>query len=312
MRERHRGGPLSIGEAAVVALLTALLASVFTALFAQQGDSVLLYLLGAVVTGATAIVAAYAAEWFRSHVFTGAFEITTSTGPPHFQAETNLALETERRSNTLYYRIAVTNVGRTEARECQVVLETVDYRAGQDWYRLGYWQPCNLNWSVPERGKVPEAISRHRTLYCDLGFVPDQDALVNDRANSPVGPRWPGSPPGPQFALGLTAHHTTQPSRLPLGEFVLGIAVYSSNTDPARAWVLLDFQPTFEAIGSSAFSGQPAEGISLSLIDAQLESLEVVNTPLEVRHDEDRSAPYAVRHPQRSESQAEGASDRRD
>lgn len=135
--------------------------------------------------------------------------------------------------STYYFRLAVTNDGRTQARKCEAVIEQL-WVAGPDGHlrQLPHYGPNVMIWGAGYDQFVD--INPSRLFYCDFLSVPDDKAqklLVSGGA-------FVDHSPFPSDSLGLVisskAAFYSQPNRLPPGRYRFVVALFAENADPTR------------------------------------------------------------------------------
>jgi len=123
--------------------------------------------------------------------------------------------------STYYVRFAVTNKGRTQADDCEAVLEEVWWKADDDARNLDKWikwtiLPVNLKWSGENPARdFKEACFKtiypgQRRVFCDIGHIKE------------------GSN---EFSFELPRRFLEQSEGLLPGKFKIQISVYARNAE---------------------------------------------------------------------------------
>jgi hypothetical protein len=192
-----------------------------------------------------------------------------------------------------YYRLQVTNTGRSLARGVRVQLTDIWYVERQIWKRLRSWQPADLPWA----GRVgTPAVDLHpqQDDLCDLGFV-RTNALQNN-VPLPQGVRVlpKNEPAARQQALFMLAPETqllAHPNAFDQGHYVLAVRVYVENASSVSAYIDLAFPGRFAALDDARQPG-PLGGVEISLRDSPPELYAVDDHPINAREPR-----YAPPHP---------------
>jgi hypothetical protein len=81
----------------------------------------------------------------------------------------------------LYWNLGVKNVGKTQAENCEVVLEEVSKEEGSEYKKLNH-TPGNLKW--PRETSLGKVIQPYREIICNVGHI-DEDTkeLIFDIKN---------------------------------------------------------------------------------------------------------------------------------
>lgn len=128
-----------------------------------------------------------------------------------------------------YFRFLVENTGKTQAEDCEVLLERVfkENSAG----RMVEWNnftPVNLKWSGM-RDPISRTIQPDRKVYCDLGKIqhPEHNYVSRYRGITEDDKK------DLKFALELPEIPYSQWDCLTPGKYKLDVSVYSKNAEKA-------------------------------------------------------------------------------
>ena len=142
--------------------------------------------------------------------------------------------------DTYVYRLEVINEGRSQARQCEVLLEELaPADAAGQYVVLPTFNPVSLNWSGSDREFVD--INPGRRFFCDLFVVlhPDGQKFVGAFGVCDDLDRSREADCG--VVLATKARYFVQPNRLPPGRYRLHVAAHSENTRPVTVTLSLDW-----------------------------------------------------------------------
>lgn len=124
-----------------------------------------------------------------------------------------------------YFRFLVENVGKTQAEECEVLLEKVfrENSAGEmiEWNNF---TPVNLKWSGI-RDPINKTIQPDRKVYCDIGNIPHPNhcyASIYREANTEDQKK-------NKFVFELPEKYYSQWDCLLPGKYKFTISIYGKN-----------------------------------------------------------------------------------
>jgi len=137
-----------------------------------------------------------------------------------------------------YFRFAVENTGKSQARRCEAVIEEVwhaNERGGLE--RLRNYGPTAMVWGAGYGNFVD--INPTRRYYCDFLAVPEP------HAQQALAETYVPLTPYPVDGLGLVISGTipfySQPNRLPPGQYRIRVAIFAENTDAVRGSFEIDW-----------------------------------------------------------------------
>jgi hypothetical protein len=185
--------------------------------------------------GVVALFVPTIAEWLQRRFYAPSLSIDFKLGPPHcHRTEQDLTFGDAlfSREPVYYFRFSVTNNGRSQAKRCEAVLESVARAdAAGNFIFHPRFTPVSLGWAGYEHFVD---INPHRKFYCDLASVPSpghQKALADNGSYVD----WPGQPsPALGVVLPVGRIFYSQPNRLPPGRYHLDVTVYSENAPAVR------------------------------------------------------------------------------
>jgi hypothetical protein len=172
--------------------------------------------------GAVALFVPYLAEIIKRKCFAPKLKVEFELKPPDCH-KTMFG----NKEPVYYFRFRVTNIGKSQARRCEAVIEKLyQADAAGNLHQIKY-SPVNLIWGSSYGEYVD--INPERIYYCDLFNIPSKTfqewrnskhAYVNPMDTQP-------------FILGLIldvkAAFFSQPNRLPPGQYKIVIGVFSEN-----------------------------------------------------------------------------------
>jgi hypothetical protein len=132
------------------------------------------------------------------------------------------------------FRLRVRNVGRSQAKRCEVVVEGIAKRnAARQLVWHDKYTPVPLKWGSGNGDYVE--INNGRSFFCDFLNVlhPDHQAFFKKHGGFIA---WPGSDEsGLGVEVVVSRHFYSQPNWLPQGDYRLKVAVFSDNAPVQRA-----------------------------------------------------------------------------
>jgi hypothetical protein len=176
--------------------------------------------------GIVALVAPYVSECIKRWRFSPKLKIEFNEAPPGCH-KTRLTGQNINEP-CYYFRLIVTNIGKSTARNCEAILENLEQANAAGGYSTKTktrFTPVKLNWGSLQGEYIN--INPSRRCFCDLLHVPSENYQkqfpgpnVNPRSCSafPIG-----------ILLDVKFHMNSQPSRLPIGKYRVEIAIYSEN-----------------------------------------------------------------------------------
>lgn len=182
--------------------------------------------------GVVALIVPWFSELIKRHLFAPELDIEFSQNPPDCRLIRNKYFSFDGKISSdepLYsFRFRVLNIGKTQARKCEVVLEQLSQADAAGHFKpIDHFSHTNIIWGSMMSDFVD--INPKRKYFCDLIAIPSlndqkrmlaQGQLVNLTESSP-------------FDLGIILNHKgvfySQPNRLPPGKYTLEVSVYSEN-----------------------------------------------------------------------------------
>lgn len=179
-------------------------------------------IISIVVLAATAFIAPYVIEIWKFRYRSPSLRIKFKLAPP--DCHRTIMANQASSFPVYYFRFLVENLGRTQAEECEVVLEKVfkENSAGE-LEEVNNFGPVNLNWSAYKH--KPRTIQPSRSIYCDLGRIqhPDynyhsQYSRISNQEQRAV-----------KFVFEMSFAYYSQWDCLVPGNYRLVVSVYSKN-----------------------------------------------------------------------------------
>ncbi len=173
--------------------------------------------------GAVALFVPYLAETVKRKWFAPDLKIDFELKPPDCH-------KTKFSNNepVYYFRFRVTNLGKSQAKRCEAVVEKLYKEDSAGNYHQIKYTPINLVWGSSYGEYVD--INPERTFHCDLINIPSvefQDKMLQQKGYvDPIDTE--------QFPVGIIlcvkAAFFSQPNRLPPGRYRIAIGIYSENS----------------------------------------------------------------------------------
>jgi len=186
--------------------------------------------------GVVAIFGPAYADKFKAWLLRPVLRIEFRLSPPDCHlTDSILVLSPGQKSKEpiYFYRLRVTNIGKTQARKCEIVIEglAIANEAGR-FQPYPTYTPVRLVWGSGNGEFVD--INPGRQLFCDFVSIPNaaSQKVYRDLYGIYVDLKY-----APPYDLGIVlnvnAAFFSQPNRLPQGRYRLDVAVYSENADKA-------------------------------------------------------------------------------
>jgi hypothetical protein len=178
--------------------------------------------------GAVALFVPYLAELVKRRVFAPKLSITHSHEPPlshltFWHSRVDPSLE----EPVFFFRFQVTNDGKSQARQCEAILEKLwIYDASDKPHILERFSPINLRYD--ERGTRFVDINPNRRVFWNIGHV--SSASYQEREETKLFIDVPGDhDEGLRFLFDLLEYPYSQPNCLVPGKYGLKVSLYSEN-----------------------------------------------------------------------------------
>ncbi|NOT09434.1 MAG: hypothetical protein HOP28_14685 [Gemmatimonadales bacterium] len=153
---------------------------------------------------------------------------------------------------TYYFRLAIENDGKTQAHNCEVVLEQVWFGNSKGGLELlSQFGPIGLPWGSGYTDFVD--INPSRVFFCDFLTIPDEAAqkwfaMFGNYID------FPGYTAGNNgLVLCTRAAFYSQPNRLPPGVYRFHVAVFAENATPVRAAIEVDWSGQWRSHDAEMF-----------------------------------------------------------
>lgn len=177
-----------------------------------------------VILAATAFIAPYVVELLKYKFYSAKLAFKFTHLPPDCH---KTKMEGGGVSFAVYYfRFRVKNEGRSQAEQCEVVLEKIlkENSAGQ-LKELEGFSPVSLKWTGPENNRY-FTIQPEREYYCDIGRI-HHPAHEPDPAFFAAGEEQRQQN---KFFFELPTRYFSQPDYLAPGKYEIQISVYCKNS----------------------------------------------------------------------------------
>jgi len=125
-----------------------------------------------------------------------------------------------------YFRFIVKNIGKTQAEDCEVFLESIKRKVNGEFIFYKNFTPVNLKWSGI-RESFKRTIFQGKEMYCDLGkIMPHAEYYLSQYVNVT-----PEEQLQNKFVFELPETYYSQWDCLLVGEYIITVSVYSKNTN---------------------------------------------------------------------------------
>ena len=176
-----------------------------------------------VALAVTALITPVVAEWFKSYYRLPKLRIRFKLASPDCH-QTQMIGE-KVNFPVYYFRFLVENYGKTQAEECEVLLEKISKaNSAGKMIEDNNFTPVNLKWTGIWK-PYERTIQPGRAVYCDLGRVqsPNYNYQSIYRGISPE------EQEVNKFAFELPEKYYSQWDCLTPGKYEIGVSVYSKN-----------------------------------------------------------------------------------
>lgn len=205
--------------------------------------------------GVAALAAPAVAEWLKRRFWAPKLEIGAIMAPPdchRTKLDVGGPMPVETRS-VFVYRLRVTNIGRSQARRCEMLVEGIgrENAAGKIvWYEN--YTPVPLVWGAGYNELVD--INPGRRYYCDLFNVlhPDHQRIFREGGGFIEWPDTAREGNGLQIRTDRSLY--SQPNWLTTGKYRIRVALYSENAPVARLEVMVSWSGAWCETESSMFN----------------------------------------------------------
>jgi hypothetical protein len=181
--------------------------------------------------GAVALFVPYLSEVVKRRLFGPELKVNHRNAPPfhhltYWRSPRNPSLE----EPVYYFRFEVVNEGKSQARQCEAVLEELwVYDASGKPIEISNFSPMNLRWSGLQQQFLD--INPHpRKVFCDIGHV--SSLAHQQREEQRVFVDVPGrGDDEPRFLFEQLQFPYSQPNCLAAGKYAIKISVYCENAE---------------------------------------------------------------------------------
>lgn len=141
------------------------------------------------------------------------------------------------RRKAYYFRFLISNNGKSQARKCEVTIESLEIMKDGKFELYPRYTPVSLVWGSGNNDFVDINPGRH--FYCDFISVPDHEAQNMTLPNYIDLPSTRSSELG--AVLLVRIGFNSQPNRLHMGKYRIAVAVYSENAKTIRLNVIVSW-----------------------------------------------------------------------
>jgi len=189
-----------------------------------------IYILGTLFLGACALFVPYLAEIVKRKAFAPNLKILFELAPP-FCHQTNWrsppSSPIQIEEPVYYFRFQVVNEGKTQAKQCEVVLENLwIYDSANNPQLYPNFSPVNMIWVGASNEFIN--INPKRRFFCDIGHISSANYQRKIEQNGFIDiPGYRGN--DLRFVLDLRQIFYSQPNCLGPGRYILQVGLYSEN-----------------------------------------------------------------------------------
>ena len=189
-----------------------------------------IYILGTLFLGACALFVPYLAEIVKRKAFAPNLKILFELAQPFchktsWRSPPNSPTQIEEQ--VYYFRFQVANEGKTQARQCEIVLENLwIYDSANNPQLYPNFSPVNMIWVGASNEFIN--INPNRSVFCDIGHISSANYQRKIEQNSFIDiPGYRGN--DLRFVLDLRQIFYSQPNCLGPGRYILQVGLYSEN-----------------------------------------------------------------------------------
>lgn len=150
-----------------------------------------------------------------------------------------------------YFRFLISNIGKSQARKCEVTIESLEIMKDGRFELYPRYTPVSLVWGSGNNDFVDINPGRH--FYCDFISVPDHEAqgMLTTLGNFIDLPNMHS--PGLGAVLLVRIGFNSQPNRLHKGMYRIGVAIYSENAKTIRSNVIVSWSGIWQETEQEMF-----------------------------------------------------------
>lgn len=206
-----------------------------------------IYILGTLFLGACALFVPCLAEIVKRKAFAPSIKILFELAPPFchktsWRSPPNSPTQIEE--PVYYFRFQVVNNGKTQARQCEVVLEKLwIYDSANNPQLYPNFSPVNMIWVGASNEYIN--INPNRRVFCDIGHISSangQRGIEQDRFIDIPGYRGNDL----RFVLDLRQIFYSQPNCLGPGRYILQVGLYSENAGCQKEFFDISWSGTWQ------------------------------------------------------------------
>lgn len=177
--------------------------------------------------GACALFVPYLSEILKRNLFAPKLKILFKLEPPYCRQTDYRSLVNSFKEPVYYFRFQVLNIGKTQAKLCEVVLENLwIYNAANKPQLYKNFSPVNMIWVGISDQFIN--INPNRRVFCDIGHISSPNYQKEKEYRKFIDlPGYTGN--DLRFVLELHRIFYSQPNSLAPGRYLLQFGLYSEN-----------------------------------------------------------------------------------
>ena len=181
--------------------------------------------------GVCALLAPPISKWVEHNMYAPKLEFSFRLAPPYCHRTRYNSGEP-----VYYFRLRIDNIGNSQARNCEVVLEKIWIYENETPREFPNFSPVNLIWVTGSVGTRVQYIDINpkRSVFCDIGHIASPQHQTTVELNHFI--YLPGGRRNHHcFMLELLQMFNAQPNCLHIGKYILEVGLYSENAKYRKA-----------------------------------------------------------------------------
>jgi hypothetical protein len=170
-------------------------------------------------------------KWVEHNMYAPKLEISFNDAPPYCHKTMY-----EGGQPVYYFRLLIKNIGKSKARNCEVILEKIWTYENETPKEFPNFSPVNLIWVAGLVGTKVQyiEINPNRSVFCDIGHIASRQYQRTVELTNFI--YLPGARRNHLcFLLEFLQVFNAQPNCLHPGKYILDIGIYSENAKYQKA-----------------------------------------------------------------------------
>lgn len=232
-----------------------------TLMMATESNTDWNLVIATIFLGFCAILAPYISKWVERNVYAPKLIISFKLAPPfcHRTILRNTNESPVRKEPVYFFRFKVENIGKSQARKCEVVLENLwIYDSSNNPKKYPNFSPVNLNMIPAFLGtQFLMDLNPKRFFYCDIGHIASEkyqreiESQDQKRPFIDTIPNYSGN--DLRFVLDSPIFFYSQPNCLIPGTYVLQFGIYSENAAYKEAFLSISWSGKWQEQNEDMF-----------------------------------------------------------